>query len=309
MNYYTSKNGYSGSNVTYNNTKYKDGVFQSYTYDDIQTTVNFLEENTTYRPKIGIICGSGLGSLANSLTETKCFPYKTIPNFPVSTVTGHEGQLVFGLLDGVPVMCMQGRFHYYEGYPICRCAMPIRVMKMIGIDYLIATNAAGGLNENYNVGDIMIIKDHINLLGFAGVNPLRGPNDDRFGPRFPAVSRAYDRNLRAAAINIGKEMGIEDRLHEGVYSCIGGPNYETVAELKAMKTLGIDAIGMSTAYEVIVACHSYMTVFAFSLITNKCVTSYEEPMANHEEVMQVGKESEDLLGPFVSRIVQHINQQ
>jgi len=282
---------------------------QSYTYDDIETTANFLLKNTIYRPKIGIICGSGLGSLAKSLTDTQCFPYDTIPNFPVSTVEGHEGQLVFGLLDGVPVMCMQGRFHYYEGYPICRCAMPIRVMKMIGIDNLIATNAAGGINENYNVGDIMIIKDHINLLGFAGVNPLRGPNDNRFGPRFPAVSRAYDATLRAAAKEIGKEMGIENRLHEGVYSCTGGPNYETVAELKAMKILGIDAIGMSTAYEVIVACHSNMTVFAFSLITNKCATSYEDPVANHEEVQDVGRNSEDLLGPFVSRIIRHINQQ
>jgi len=282
---------------------------QSYTFDNIETTANFLLQNTKYRPKIGIICGSGIGTLAESLTDTQCFPYDTVPNFPVSTAPGHKGRLVFGLLDGVPVMCMQGRFHYYEGYPICKCAMPIRVMKTIGIEYLIATNAAGGINENYNVGDIMIIKDHINLLGFAGVNPLRGPNDERFGPRFPAVSRAYDRNLRAAAIEIGKEMGIEHRLHEGVYSCVGGPNYETVAEIRAMKVLGIDAIGMSTAYEVITACHSDMTVFAFSLITNKCVTTYEDPKANAEEVLQVGKENEVILGPFVSRIIQHIDQQ
>jgi len=283
---------------------------QSYTYDHIVEAANFLKERTKYKPAIGIICGSGLGSLAESLADKECFPYNIVPNFPVSTVPGHAGQLVFGLLDDVPVMCMQGRFHYYEGYPICKCTMPIRVMNMMGIKYLIATNAAGGLNENYKVGDIMIIKDHINLLGFAGVNPLRGPNDERFGPRFPAVSNAYDRNLRAAAMKIGKEMKIENRVHEGVYSCTGGPNYETIAELAAMKTLGIDAIGMSTTSEVIVARHSEMTVFAFSLITNKCLTTYDEEdkLANHEEVMQAGKDNEDTLKDFVSHIVQYIAQ-
>ncbi|PNF27771.1 Purine nucleoside phosphorylase [Cryptotermes secundus] len=280
---------------------------ESYTYDDVQETSVFLLRKTKYRPAIGIICGSGLGSLADSLTDKECFPYEDVPHFPVSTVRGHTGQLVFGLLDGVPVMCMQGRFHYYEGYPICKCAMPVRVMKMVGVKYLIATNAAGGLNEKYKVGDIMVIKDHVNFMGFAGVNPLRGPNDERFGPRFPAVSKAYDASLRAAAMKIGRDLGIEDSLHEGVYTCLGGPNFETVAELSAMKILGIDAVGMSTVHEVIVACHSGMTVFAFSLITNKCVTTYdEEVVANHEEVIEAGREREDVLKAFVSNLVQHI---
>jgi len=275
----------------------------------VKTTANYLLEKTEYRPKIGIVCGSGLGSLAESLTQKECFPYVEVPNFPISTVQGHAGQLVFGLLDGVPVMCMQGRFHYFEGNPICKCGMPIRVMKEIGIDHLIATNAAGGINEDFEVGDIMIIKDHINFLGIAGVNPLRGPNDERFGPRFPAVSKAYDRKLRETAMEIGKEMGIESKMREGVYSCVGGPNYETVAEIKAMKILGIDAVGMSTAYEVIVACHSGMTVFAFSLITNKCSLTYDDaPEANHEEVVKAGKDSEPVVQKFVSRMVQHITE-
>ncbi|XP_021929389.1 purine nucleoside phosphorylase isoform X2 [Zootermopsis nevadensis] len=282
---------------------------ESYTYEDIRETSGFLLQKTKYRPEIGIICGSGLGSLAESLTEKQYIPYKEVPHFPVSTVKGHVGQLVFGMLQGVPIMCMQGRFHYYEGYPICKCAMPVRVMKMIGVNYLIATNAAGGLNESYNVGDIVVIKDHVNFMGFAGVNPLRGPNDERFGPRFPAVSKAYNAELRAAALKIGKEMGIQNSLHEGVYTCLGGPNFETIAELAAMKVLGIDAVGMSTVHEVIVACHSGITVFAFSLITNKCLTTYDDDdVANHEEVMETAKNKEDVLKEFVSRMVQHIQK-
>ncbi|XP_069701286.1 purine nucleoside phosphorylase [Periplaneta americana] len=311
-NGYASKIGYSATNGHTTNgcskrTRYTDDDPLSYTYEDIRETADFLLQNTKYRPAIGIICGSGLGAVADSLTERQCFPYETIPHFPVSTVKGHAGQLVFGLLQGVPVMCMQGRFHYYEGYPICKCAMPVRVMKLVGVDYLIATNAAGGLHENYKVGDIMIIKDHVNFMGFAGVNPLRGPNDERFGPRFPAVSKAYDSALRAVAKKIGKEMGIEKSMHEGVYTCLGGPSFETVAELRAMKILGIDAVGMSTAHEVIVACHSGMTVFAFSLITNECMTTYDrEDLPNHEEVVEAGKKKEATLKEFVSRMVLHI---
>ncbi|XP_069701287.1 purine nucleoside phosphorylase-like [Periplaneta americana] len=283
--------------------------FESYTYEDIQEASDFLLQNTRYRPKIGIICGSGLGPVAESLSGKDCFPYETIPHFPASTVKGHAGQMVFGLLQGVPVMCMQGRFHYYEGHSICKCAMPVRVMNMIGVNHLIVTNAAGGLHESYRTGDIMVVKDHVNFLGLAGVNPLRGPNDERFGARFPAISRAYDDNLRAAAKKIAKEMQIEKHVHEGVLTCLGGPNYETVAELRAMKVLGIDAVGMSTAHEVIVACHSGMTVFAFSLITNVCITTYDcDDVANHEEVIETGRNKEGMLKEFVSRMVLHIHK-
>ncbi|KAJ9591785.1 hypothetical protein L9F63_001721, partial [Diploptera punctata] len=185
MNGFTATNVYTASTTDYHDYVYSEsnGVKRvrvekddprSYTYEDVKHTADFLMEKTKYRPMIGIICGSGL----DCLTERECFSYEDIPSFPVSTVKGHDGQLVFGLLEGVPVVCMKGRFHYYEGYPICKCAMPVRVMKLIGVDYLLTTCAAGGLNDNFNVGDIMIIKDHINFMGFAGVNPLRGPNDE-----------------------------------------------------------------------------------------------------------------------------------
>lgn len=153
--------------------------FISYSYEFIDEIANYLMDRTHLRPKIGIICGSGLGSLADTLTDADSFPYELIPNFPISTVAGHAGKMVFGLLDGIPVMCMQGRFHYYEGYPLAKCSMPVRVMKLCGCTHLIATNAAGGLNGAYNVGDIMIVKDHINIMGFAGNSPLQGPNDLR----------------------------------------------------------------------------------------------------------------------------------
>lgn len=160
------------------------------------------------------------------------------------------GQMIFGTLVNIPVMCMQGRFHYYEGYPLAKCSMPIRVMKLTGVTHLIVTNAAGGLNEGYKVGDMVIVKDHINLMGFAGDNPLQGPNDTRFGPRFPPMNKAYNIEMRQHAFNVARELGISDRVHEGVYACVGGPNYETVAELKMLKTLGVDCVGMSTVHEV-----------------------------------------------------------
>lgn len=150
-----------------------------YCYESIEEIANYLLERTKYRPKIGVICGSGLGHLADTLVDPESFPYEEIPNFPVSTVQGHAGKMVFGLLNGVQVMCMQGRFHYYEGYPLAKCSMPVRVMKLVGCTHLVATNAAGGLNDKYNVGDIMIVKDHINIMGFAGNSPLQGPNDPR----------------------------------------------------------------------------------------------------------------------------------
>lgn len=247
------------------------------------------------------------GSLAESLSNTIEFPYEQIPNFPVSTVEGHIGKLVFGYLSGVPVVCMQGRFHYYEGYPLWKCAMPVRVMKLIGVSHLIATNAAGGLNCKYNVGDIMLVKDHINIMGFAGNNPLQGPNDERFGPRFPPMNKAYDRELLVNAKRIAEECGLGDMVHEGVYTCLGGPNFETVAELRMLKMLGVDAVGMSTVHEVITARHCNLHVVAFSLITNSCITDYDtHDEANHEEVIDVGKMRQDVLGRFVEKLVDYI---
>lgn len=182
--------------------------------------------------------------------------------------------------------------------------MPVRVMKLLGASYLIASNAAGGLNKCYKVGDIMLIKDHINMLGFGGNNPLRGPNDDRFGPRFPSMYGTYSKRLIEIAKKCAKEEGLEDRLHEGVYSCVGGPNFETIAELRMLEVLGADAVGMSTAHEVIVATHCGMSVLAFSLITDMCITDYEsDDDVKHEEVLSVGKKSEKVLKAFVTSIV------
>ncbi|XP_026471020.1 purine nucleoside phosphorylase-like [Ctenocephalides felis] len=278
-------------------------------YERIKETTEFLIQKTKYRPKIGIICGSGIGPLADNLQNADSFDYSQIPNFPVSTVPGHKGRLVFGTLGGIEVLCMQGRFHYYEGYSLNKCCFPVRVMKLLGITHLIATNAAGGLNPNYEVGDIMIVRDHINLMGFAGNNPLVGQNDDRFGTRFPPMSRAYCRNMINIAKKIAAEMKLGKRVHEGVYTCLGGPNFETVAELCMLKAVGVDAVGMSTVHEVLVARHSDMTVFAFSLITNKCSTSYAtEEEANHEEVMDVGKTSAPILCDFATRIVKQISK-
>lgn len=243
--------------------------------------------------------------MAEGLEDTIIFPYEEIPNFPVSTVEGHVGQLVFGKLNGIEVVCMQGRFHYYEGYPLWKCAMPVRVMKLVGVTHLLATNAAGGLNPTYKVGDIMLVKDHINLMGFAGNNPLQGPNDERFGPRFPPMNQAYDKHLLTKVKQLWIDEGEEEgNIHEGVYTCLGGPNFETVAELRMLKMLGVDAVGMSTVHEVITARHCDMNVIAFSLITNECITDYEcYDEANHEEVIDVGKMRQDALKRFVEKVV------
>ncbi|CAL4070241.1 unnamed protein product [Meganyctiphanes norvegica] len=279
-----------------------------YTYDVIKQSANYLLERTEHRPTIGVICGSGLGGMADLLTDRDVFPYGDIPNFPVSTVTGHAGRMVIGKLSNIPVMCMQGRFHAYEGYPLWKCAMPVRVMKLMGVEKLLITNAAGGLNSSFNVGDIMIIKDHINFQGFAGDSPLRGYNDERFGPRFPAMNNAYDKDLRKRAKAVATEMKLENVIREGTYVMLGGPTYETVAELKMLQIIGVDAVGMSTVQEVIVARHCNMKVFAFSLITNKCITDYEtDDMANHEEVIGVANNRKSDLQELARRIVIAMN--
>ncbi|XP_026316788.1 purine nucleoside phosphorylase isoform X2 [Hyposmocoma kahamanoa] len=282
---------------------------KGYSYELLQEIANFLLSRTSVRPRIGIICGSGMGSLADSIVDAQCFPYTEIPNFPVSTVEGHQGKLVFGHIAGVPVVAMQGRFHYYEGYPLWKCCLPVRVMKLIGIKTLIATNAAGGLNPDFRIGDFMIVKDHINMMGFAGNNPLHGPNDDRFGPRFPPMSKAYNYEFRKIAKEVAVELNLENIVREGVYACLGGPNFETVAELKMLKMLGVDAVGMSTVHEVIIARHCDLTAFALSLITNECVTSYDDDSeANHEEVLDVGRMRQDVLSKFIARVIERFDK-
>ncbi|ETN64942.1 purine nucleoside phosphorylase [Anopheles darlingi] len=281
-------------------------------YEMVQEVATYLLERTRIRPHTGIICGSGLGCLADQLTEAEFFDYETIPHFPISTVAGHRGRLVFGLLAGVPVLCMQGRFHYYEGYSLAKCSMPVRVMKLVGCTHLIATNAAGAINESYRVGDIMLIRDHINLMGFAGNCPLLGPNDERFGPRFLGMAKAYDPQLLQVARDMIRDQmpGMESILQEGVYCCVGGPNFETVAEGRLLALFGVDAIGMSTVHEIITARHCGMTCFAFSLITNMCTMSYEvDEDPCHEEIVGVGRQLESRVGELVQRIVSFIDKQ
>src|SRR5690606_11580608 len=228
-------------------------------------------------------------------------PYEDIPDWPRSTVHGHSGQLVFGLLEGRPVVVQQGRAHYYEGYTAQQVAFPIRVMKLLGVETVILTNAAGGLNPNYKVGDLMLINDHINFVGMAGNNPLMGPNDEAFGPRFIGMAQSYDRALRALARQVAAEAGIT--LHEGVYVCLAGPNFETPAEIRMLRTMGGDAVGMSTVHEVLVARHAGMRVMAYSGITNVAIDQIDTELeATHEEVLDAGK----VLVPRLSTILRGV---
>ncbi|XP_065118427.1 purine nucleoside phosphorylase 5b [Paramisgurnus dabryanus] len=278
-----------------------------YSYEDCKVTADWLLSYTSVRPLVGIVCGSGLGGLADMLKDQQVINYNDIPNFPQSTVHGHAGKLVFGTLKGKACVCMQGRFHLYEGYPIQKTTMPIRVFKLMGVQTMILTNAAGGLNQDFTVGDIMVIKDHINIPGFAGNNPLVGPNDERFGVRFPCMSDAYDRGLQQLAHDVAAELGFSAFMREGVYSVLGGPSFETIAECRMLRLLGADAVGMSTVPEVIIARHCGMRVFALSLITNQAVMDYDsEKKANHEEVLETGKQRAKDLEKLVSTMVSRV---
>ncbi|KAM9854927.1 purine nucleoside phosphorylase 6 [Aulostomus maculatus] len=276
-------------------------------YDEFKETADWLQAHIKLRPKVAIICGSGLGGLADLLEDNIAFRYKDIPGFPTSTVPGHAGQLVFGRLQGRECVCMQGRFHFYEGYNMYTVTYPVRVFSLMGVETLIVTNAAGGVNGSYDVGDIMLIKDHINMPGFAGQNPLCGYNDDRFGVRFPCMSDAYDRDLRALARQTAQEQSCDSFLQEGVYCMLAGPTFETIAECRVLQTLGADAVGMSTIPEVVVARHCGLRVLGLSLITNKVVTDYDsDEKANHEEVLKTTQHRTQDLQRLVSHLVAKI---
>lgn len=252
-------------------------------YDDVIEATAAIQARSDLRPAAALILGSGLGDIANALRDVTVFPYAEIPHFARSTVVGHAGRLLLGYLDDVPVIAMQGRFHFYEGYTLPVVTFPVRVMHALGAQTLLVTNAAGGLNPAYRPGDIMVMRDHINMPGLAGHNPLTGPNEERFGPRFPPLADAYDATLRGLAHAMASEVS-ELTLHEGVYVMVGGPNYETRAELKFLRLIGADAVGMSTVPEVIVARHMGMRVLGLSLITN-AATGEETGEVNHAEVL------------------------
>eukprot|EP01039_Chlorochromonas_danica_P004101 gene4101-4490_t len=253
---------------------------------------NFLLERTKYRPSVGIILGSGLSGLSKALTETQVFKYEEIPGFPHATVPGHAGELVFGLIGNVEVVCMRGRFHFYEGNAMDKVVMPVRVMRMMGVKLLIVTNAAGGLNPNYEVGDIVVIQDHFGLPVMAGNTPLRGPNDDDLGPRFPAMSDAYDPFLQKLVLEAAAQLSLTNKVRkDGTYCFLSGPTYETRAECRFLRNIG-DCVGMSTVPEAIAAKHCGMKVLGLSLITNKVIIDKNDnSTANHEEVLEAVKMS------------------
>lgn len=245
-----------------------------------------LRVRTRIRPQVGMILGSGLGDLAQAVSRAEIIPSQEIRGWPVSTVEGHPGRLVFGELDGSEVFVLQGRVHYYEGYSMPHLGLPVRVMQRLGAEVLIVTNAAGAVNPEYNPGDLMLIRDHINLIGMAGLSPLRGPNLDPLGPRFPDMGQAYDRGLQDLARQAAAEAGIA--LREGVYICLAGPSFETPADLRFLRGIGADAVGMSTVPEVTVARHGGMRVLGISGISNKANLD-GQTVTSHEEVLSSGR--------------------
>ena len=272
------------------------------TIETIRTAASYVSERLGGRtPLAGIILGSGLGKLADRIEDQTVIPYREIPGFPTTTAVGHKGNLIAGMLGGKFVIAMQGRFHYYEGYPMELVTLPVRVMKMLGVEYVFVSNAAGGVNQDFKVGDLMIIKDHINMLP----NPLIGPNLDDFGPRFPDMTRPYDHRLIALAKETASELGIE--LKEGVYFAGTGPTYETPHEYKYIRIIGGDATGMSTVPEVIVARHSDIPVFGMSVITNEAHDDYAEDYVNDgDDVIKAANAAADRMSSLFAKIIEKL---
>ncbi|MFQ5856945.1 MAG: purine-nucleoside phosphorylase [Anaerolineae bacterium] len=269
-----------------------------YDREQIEEAAASIRHYTQIVPKVGLITGSGLASLADEATNATRIPYGDIPHFPQSTVAGHPGELVIGRLDSVPIVIQRGRVHFYEGHSMQRITLPVRVMRALGADMLIVTNAAGGLNPSFSPGDIMVIRDHINFTGLAGFNPLRGPHDPDLGPRFPLMSAAYSPRLRRLARQVALDMGFE--LQSGVYTGLAGPTFETPAELRFLQMIGADAVGMSTTPEVTVARHGGMRVLGFSIISNMALPdeievaeeAQDEGVAEvHDEVLEAGQQA------------------
>ena len=270
-----------------------------FTREDFQRAAEVIARRTPLKPTVGMILGSGLGPLAQAIETPVRIPFGEIPGWPTSTVEGHAGSLVIGTLEGHGVAVLQGRVHYYEGYTMAQIGLPIRTLQAAGVDTFIITNAAGGVNPEFHPGDVMLITDHLNLIGMAGLSPLRGPNDDRLGPRFPDMSRAYNRQLMALARQAADVEGI--RLREGVYVCLAGPAFETPADLRFLRMAGADAVGMSTVPEVVAARHGGSRVLGFSGISNKANLD-GTTVTTHEEVLAAGKE----IAPKLERLVRGV---
>ena len=270
--------------------------------NQIEQALEFIRTKTQAKPKIGIILGTGLGGLVKEIKKEVVIDYASIPHFAVSTVESHHGKLIFGTLSGKKIVAMQGRFHLYEGYNLKQITFPVRVMKFLGVESILVSNAAGALNPLFQKGDVMIISDHINLLGD---NPLIGPNDDELGPRFPDMSEAYNKELIALAEQAALDLKI--RVQKGVYVAMQGPNLETKAEYRFLRTIGADAVGMSTVPEDIVAVHMGMKVLGFSILTDECFPDALKP-AVLEEILKVAAKTEPKMTAIMKEVVKRMKQ-
>ncbi len=273
-----------------------------FSLEQVDEVVNAIRARTSVRPRVSIILGSGLNGLADSIEKPDIIPFGALPYFPVSTVLGHSGRLVIGSLEGQSVFVMQGRIHFYEGYSMAEVTLPVRVMQRLGVEILIVTNAAGGVNPAFVPGDIMLITDNLNLIGMMGQNPLIGPNMDEIGPRFPDMSQAYDRALCDLARGVAHQENLV--LREGVYAGLSGPSFESPADLRFLRLIGTDSVGMSTVPEVIVARHGGMRVLGFSGISNKANLD-GSTVTTHAEVMEAGK----LITPKIEKLIRGVLRQ
>lgn len=269
------------------------------TLEQIDQAADAVRSRTSHQPRVGIILGSGLNDLADSVQKADIIPYGDLPNWPVSTVHGHAGRLVIGELEGQAVFIMQGRIHFYEGYSMSQITLPVRVMQRLGLEMMVVTNAAGGVNPAFTPGDVMLITDHLNLIGMTGLNPLMGPNLDEIGPRFPDMSQAYDRKLMDVARKAAAQTNIP--LLEGIYCALSGPSFEGPADLRFLRMAGADAVGMSTVPEVIVARHGGLRVLGFSGISNKANLD-GSTVTTHEEVIEAGK----VIAPKLEKITRGV---
>ena len=271
-------------------------------YERAEHAMRIIRARTTVEPRIALVLGSGLGGFADDFEDAVGIPYEEIPGFVRSTAQGHAGRLVIGKIDGIPVLAMQGRVHYYEGYSLEEVTFPVRTFGLLGCKTLVLTNAAGGINVQLTQGALMVISDHVNLMG---VNPLRGPNDERFGPRFPDMSAVYAPELQELVIDEAKAIGVEVR--RGIYGALTGPSYETPAEIHLLRNLGADAVGMSTVPEAIVARHMGLEVLGISCITNMAAGISDEPI-NHEEVMATGNRVRETFTELLRKVIGAINR-
>jgi len=268
---------------------------------DFNVAAEVIRNRALIHPRVGIVLGTGLNPVADAVVGSTVIPYSDIPNFPRPTVQGHAGRLILGVLEEQPVIAMQGRAHYYEGYSMAEVTYPVRVMQVLGIEILIVTNAAGGLAPDMRAGDLMLLEDHINLMGMGGLNPLRGPNVDRLGPRFPDMTEPYDAELRLIAQKVARAAAVP--LHSGVYVCVSGPSFETPAEVRFLRGIGADAVGMSTVPEVTVARHGGTRVLGLSGISNVAVGEESSGVqTTHESVLEAGS----VLAPRMTAIIRGV---